>query len=180
MERLTKGALAIGAGALLLLGGAGTYALWSDSQAVAEAGDISSGDLDLALGTAAWTLNGAAVADVTAVRIVPGDVLALSQPVTVTAIGDSLQSTLAVAGTDTLTGDQALLDALDVAFVLDGPPSWATDNGDGTFEVAPSTAAYPAVDADVTLTFDETTPDQVATSSVVNLSSLTFTLEQHL
>ena len=27
MERLTKGALAIGAGALLLLGGAGTYAL---------------------------------------------------------------------------------------------------------------------------------------------------------
>ncbi len=106
--------------------------------------------------------------------------LAFSQPVTVTATGDSLQSTLAVAGTDTLTGDQALLDALDVAFVLDGPPSWATDNGDGTFEVAPSTAAYPAVDADVTLTFDETTPDQVATSSVVNLSSLTFTLEQHL
>lgn len=180
MERLTKGALAIGAGALLLLGGAGTYALWSDSQAVAEAGDISSGDLDLALGTAAWTLNGTTVADVTAVRIVPGDVLALSQPITVTAIGDSLQATLAVSGTDGLTGDQALLDALDVTFALDGPPSWATPNGDGTFEVAPSTAAYPAVDADVTLTFDAATPDQVATGSVVNLSSLTFTLEQHL
>ncbi|NDO89930.1 alternate-type signal peptide domain-containing protein [Cellulosimicrobium composti] len=180
MERLTKGALAIGAGALLLLGGAGTYALWSDSQAVAEAGDITSGDLDLAMGTPVWTLNGTPVADVTAVRIVPGDVLALTQPVTVTAIGDTLQSTLSVAGTDALTGDAALLDALDVTFELDGPPSWATDNGDGTFEVAPSTAAYAPVDADVTLTFDEATPDQVATNAVVNLSSLTFTLEQHL
>ena len=106
--------------------------------------------------------------------------LALSQPITVTAIGDSLQATLAVSGTDGLTGDQALVDALDVAFALDGPPAWATDNGDGTYEVAPSTAAYPAVDADVTLTFDAATAGQVATSSVVNLSSLTFTLEQHL
>ncbi|WP_265520542.1 alternate-type signal peptide domain-containing protein [Oerskovia flava] len=180
MDKLTKGAVAVGAGVVLLLGGAGTYALWSDSQSVAESGEIASGDLDLELGTeGTWTLNGAAVADVTAVRIVPGDVLALTQPITVTAIGDTLQSTLSVSSAG-LTGDADLLAALDLAFTFDTPPAWATDNGDGTFDVAPSDAAYAPVDAGVTLTFDEATPDQVATDAVVDLSSVTFSLEQYL
>lgn len=54
MNRNAKGALAAGAAVVVLLGGAGSYALWSDS-ASNTPGNVTSGELKLtASGTAAW------------------------------------------------------------------------------------------------------------------------------
>ena len=52
MNRNAKGAIAVGAATLLLLGGGGTFALWNASQQVA-AGTVLSGELSLTNGTAA-------------------------------------------------------------------------------------------------------------------------------
>ncbi|MEE6286090.1 alternate-type signal peptide domain-containing protein [Georgenia sp. MJ173] len=177
-NKMTKGTIAVAAGAALLLGGAGTYAWWSVSEAVDDQGTIQSGDLNLVLGDASWQLNGAPVADVDEVQIVPGDVLALNQPVTVTAIGDDLASVLTVDATD-LSGDPELIEALDVSFTMPADDAtWATAAGTNAFNIAPSNASYDSVNAGVTITFDEDTEDQVATDSTVNLSSVVFNLAQ--
>jgi len=76
-KKMMKGTIAITAGVVLLLGGAGTYALWEVTRPLE--GTVAAGDLNLELGEASWTLNGDDVADVGDVRIVPGDTLALGQ-----------------------------------------------------------------------------------------------------
>lgn len=59
MNRTTKGAIAVGAATLLLLGGGGTFALWNTSQQV-DAATVSSGELSLVEGdTAGWYNSGA-------------------------------------------------------------------------------------------------------------------------
>ena len=61
MKKSTKGAVAVAAAAVLLTGGAGTLAYWSDSVDL-PGGSISSGSLSL--GTpdcgSGWTLDGGA------------------------------------------------------------------------------------------------------------------------
>ena len=66
MNKSTKGALAASSAAVLLLGGAGSLAFWSDSQDVGSA-NITSGELDLSApdcaddllaGTHGWQLDG--------------------------------------------------------------------------------------------------------------------------
>jgi alternate signal-mediated exported protein len=65
VNRNAKGAVAAGAAIVVLLGGAGSYALWSDS-ASNTPGNITTGELTLtATGTPAWT-------DISATGIVGG------------------------------------------------------------------------------------------------------------
>ena len=54
MNKLTKGAVAAAAAIALLLGGAGTFATWNASSAVADAG-ITAGTLSIASGAVAGT-----------------------------------------------------------------------------------------------------------------------------
>ncbi|MEE6283010.1 alternate-type signal peptide domain-containing protein [Georgenia sp. MJ170] len=177
-NKMTKGTIAVAAGAALLLGGAGTYAWWSVSEAVDDQGTIQSGDLNLVLGEASWELNGTMVNDVQQVRIVPGDVLNLTQPIEVTAIGDDLTSELTVDATG-LTGDAELIQALDVSFTMPtDADTWATEGDGNSYAIAPSNAAYESVDAGVTITFDQDTSGRTATDSTVNLSSVVFNLAQ--
>ncbi|MDD9206686.1 alternate-type signal peptide domain-containing protein [Georgenia sp. 10Sc9-8] len=179
VNKMTKGAVAVAAGVTLLLGGAGTYAWWSVEQSAAEQGEIQSGDLDLALGQAAWTLNGDPVtADVTQVRVVPGDVLVLTQSVTVTAIGDDLASQLSVSETDLTGTDPQLVEALDVEFTLPEETGWATLGEQNTYAIASSSEAYAPVEATVVITFDEATEGQVGTNAAVDLTSVVFSLDQ--
>src|SRR5690625_308903 len=114
-KKMTKGTIAITAGVVLLLGGAGTYALWEVNQPLD--GTVQSGDLNLELGDAEWTLNGQPVGAVDEVRIVPGDTLALAQSLTVTAIGDDLAAQLAVDAS-ALSGDPDLSEQLEVSLAL--------------------------------------------------------------
>lgn len=100
MNRTTKGALAATTAGILLLGGAGSLAYWTGSHTVT-GDDFSSGTLaltDADEAAASWTLNGVAVADPSAVLLVPGDEVALTETYDLAATGDNLQGTMDVTG----------------------------------------------------------------------------------
>ncbi|WP_040166408.1 alternate-type signal peptide domain-containing protein [Microbacterium gorillae] len=96
MKKVTKGAIAAGAAVALLLGTGGTFALWNDTVNVGSASVITAGNLALSQTTApAWQIkhtsgSATAVADINAVRIVPGDQLIYTGAYTVTAQGQNL------------------------------------------------------------------------------------------
>lgn len=100
MNKTTKGAIAGAAGIVLLLGGAGTFALWNDSTSF-DGGTITSGTLSIDdSATGAWKdvssdgpVGGTAIADIDAFRVVPGDTLAYTQNITIHATGDNLLAT---------------------------------------------------------------------------------------
>jgi alternate signal-mediated exported protein len=114
MNKVTKGALATGAGVLLLLGGGGTLALWNTDEAIT-AGTVTAGQLDLTPdGVGAWTVTNAAagvtdqaIAVIGDYRAVPGDVLTFTQTVDVTLEGNNMEATLDITQgtvTDTFGG----------------------------------------------------------------------------
>jgi alternate signal-mediated exported protein len=169
-----KGVVAIAAGAVLLLGGGTTLAYWSTTQTL-DAGTIESGDLNLSLGTGTWTIDGAIggpapVADPSAVRIVPGDVLTLTQPVTVTLVGDTIQGLLAVDAADAIPAAAA------GAFTVDLSMSGGVAEGADTYRFTPATAG--TVTATVTITFDSATANRDLVNTPLDLSAVEFTLTQ--
>lgn len=90
MNKTTKASLAAGGAAVLLLGGVGSLAYWTDDATV-DAGSINSGFLTLDAGTcgAGWTYvaGGAPV-----VNFVPGDVVTRTCTFVVGAEGDNLSA----------------------------------------------------------------------------------------
>jgi len=116
MNKTFKGAGAAVAAGVLLMGGAGSLAYWSDSDTFS--GDsISSGVLSLTDVTAGtWTLNDIPVAleDEAALQVVPGDELVYSGTYTIGALGDNLYATVEASGG---TGDGLLAEYVDTATV---------------------------------------------------------------
>lgn len=88
MNKKAKGAIAAGAATLLLLGGAGTFALWQDSTSVA-AGNIQTGKLDLTASAGGWFTDPAGTNPLSAyAAIKPGDtVYYVANNVTVNGAG---------------------------------------------------------------------------------------------
>lgn len=163
----TKAIIAIAAGAALLLGGGTTLAYWSTSQ-VLDVGTINSGDLNMVTsGTPAWTLQGVAdaapstVADPTAVEIVPGDVLTMTQDVTLTVQGDTLTAELAIAQGTIPTGLTATVESAGVT------PTAITEADDGK-----------TVTVTVTITFDGATANRDLVNTAFDLGDVTLTLSQ--
>jgi alternate signal-mediated exported protein len=107
MNKLIKGSIASAAGIALLLGGGATLASWNSSVTAAETGSaatITAGTLDVAAHAdqGVWTLKRATTAsptvvNIATVRIVPGDTLTYTKKFNITATGDNLKATLAVA-----------------------------------------------------------------------------------
>lgn len=101
MKKSTKGAVAAGAAAVLLLGGAGSLAYWNDTETI-PGGAIEAGTLTLTPSgdAAAWTLNGTTVAgnDLSSVLVVPGDTLRYTGTWTVGATGDNLEAEVGFSG----------------------------------------------------------------------------------
>ncbi|BCN67528.1 hypothetical protein RE943_10010 [Prescottella equi] len=108
MNKKTKGAIAAGAAAALLAGGAGTFATWTDSTSVS-GGTITAGELKLvAAGTngVKWhkaTVDGggavalgAEIPNIANYRIVPGETLAYVATQDFVAYGDNLNATITV------------------------------------------------------------------------------------
>ncbi|MTB87348.1 alternate-type signal peptide domain-containing protein [Aeromicrobium sp. zg-629] len=92
MNKSTKGAVAAGAAAVLLLGGAGSLAYWN-AEGDITGGTITAGELKLtAPTTSQWTLNGTTVANPAAVLIVPGDELKYTGSWTVKATGQNIKA----------------------------------------------------------------------------------------
>ena len=108
MNKSTKGALAATTAGVLLLGGAGSLAFWSDSITIGGS-TISSGHIsldDTTVGDCAgadWILDNGettagAVFDPATSTLVPGDSITKTCTFDVTARGDHLRATLAATG----------------------------------------------------------------------------------
>lgn len=166
MNKLIKGSIAGAAGVALLLGGAGTFALWN-SEADIDAATITAGTLTVATSNGVWTDQTSATnaIDITDYEIVPGDTLTYTTEVLVNAIGDNLNATLSVdqrsirpAGGPNDAADVALAEYLTAHTTLlvtshgnisseaagVGPSMNLTpDDGDNTYSVT-VTIAFPA------------------------------------
>jgi alternate signal-mediated exported protein len=161
MRKTTKGAIAVGAGVALLLGGAGTLAAWKIDTPVGAGTSVSSGSLAVvaktgATGSPVWAWNNGATPayDATNTRIVPGDVVKRTQVFTVTARGDHLKFTADLDLTPVISGDATLKAALTAATTLTATaPSGATITGSGTGQLTVTPGVGSAdVTFDVTVT----------------------------
>ncbi|TFD07061.1 alternate-type signal peptide domain-containing protein [Cryobacterium sp. TMT1-66-1] len=97
MNKLLVSAIAGAAGLTLLLGGAGTFALWNSSTSIA-GGTITAGTLliaDSAPTNGVWK-SGSTVITMSSYRIVPGDTITYTKSVDITATGDNLVATAVV------------------------------------------------------------------------------------
>lgn len=168
MNKLTKAAIAGAAGIALLLGGAGSLALWNATDSV-DAGSINTGTLELSAPDGTW--NSAPL------KWVPGDSYVYSTTATVTAVGDHIKGTLSVDPA-TITGDATLIADLDVTLaVTGGLPAGVTDNGDGTYDfVVAGTYVLPVT---VTVEFDSTSGN-LTQGKTVDLTGLALRVDQHL
>jgi alternate signal-mediated exported protein len=175
MNRLTKGLIAGGAGLVLLIGSAGTLALWNDA-ATLNAGSVDSGVLTVDATGGAW--------DNSITAWSPGDTATYTANVSIVAQGDNLHSQLSI-DPSSITGDPALLAALQITMTV-GTTSGGTltpvAGQPNTFDVvsaAPTTTAPITAPVTVTVTFP---PDSVtgteAQAESVQLSGLQFLLQQ--
>jgi alternate signal-mediated exported protein len=189
MNRFTKGAIAGAVGIVLLLSGAGSFALWNGS-ASAAAGSVQSGTMTIvANGTGTWTAahGGGAASPITisTFRAVPGDVLTFTQKVDISATGDNLSALLTVDPTSITAGPGAASAQLAAALTSGmtvtipgtlptGITATATPN---TYKVT-GLAATTTVTVVVTLPFDPTTSGTTAQGGTVDLTKLAITLQQ--
>lgn len=131
MKKSTKGALAVGGAAVLLLGSASTIAYWTDAESV-DGGEITSGEITLTAVTcgASWTHteDGGAVT-----AIVPGDNIEKECTGTLTLVGDHIGATVGVSDAS-LTSIEGLADELTVTAEMTSPAAEITDPG--TYDVA--------------------------------------------
>lgn len=175
MKKIMKAAIAAGAAGALLLGGAGTMALWSASDDV-DAGTVSTGHLTLdASAAGTWSDISVGAATTTFVpgtdHIVPGDVLAYSQTVTIGADGKNLKGDLVATG---LTGGSALPAGVSIDVDVDDSAVGVSHDAGGiiTFGAA-DTYEVPVT---VTLTFDEAATGSM--DAAIDLGSMSLTLNQ--
>jgi alternate signal-mediated exported protein len=107
MKKSTKGAIAAAGAGVLLLGGAGTLAFWSDTDTL-NGGSLTAGTLELSDVTcgANW-LDG-----VTPVSIlVPGDTVTKECTGTITLTGDNIEATVTLDDASVATAEAAFNDA---------------------------------------------------------------------
>lgn len=195
MNKLIKGAVAGAAGIALLLGGAGSFALWNGT-ATANAGVIDSGTLSLTPvdGSGTWTntpynSSTPVAINISTFKVVPGDTLTFTQKLNVTAIGNNLKATLALdpativaTATDASAAlRQALIGGMTVTIPspLPGNFTAGTDSALNTFAVS-GASALQTVTVAVTLPFPKTQAiDNTTQTGSVNVTKLGFTLRQN-
>lgn len=196
-HRRTKGLIAIGAGAALLIGGS-TFALWTAQSDIA-AGTITAGDLDVAVAAGTWSDVSAehetavAIPALADFRLVPGDIIEGEFPVDVAALGDNLVADLTVGFTSPSGALLADLEGVSVSYsILDadgavvGTGDTVTVLSEDSVVVAPGAVVVdnladgsaPEFTAVVTATFDVNTPDQVRAATEALLGDLNVTVSQ--
>ena len=179
MKKSTKGAVAAAAAGVLLLGGAGSLAFWSDSLTVG--GDtISSGHLSLDDTTGAsdicadsvWTLDAAETGsafDPTTDELVPGDVLTKECTFDVSAVGNHLGANLDVAGGEIDPASTLTPVTVDASFTVGGATATSiTESNDGDEVKATLELTFPSG-----LAIDNSSQDKS-----LDLSSYTVTATQ--
>lgn len=182
MNKATKGAIAAGAAGILLLGGAGTFALWEDSNAIDPA-SISTGELTLGVAAGEWKdvtvpLTPVPIDDIAAFDIVPGDTITYTADVTVKAEGNNLQGELKIDEDSTFA---ATVGGTAVSYAHASVISNADDvdglivDGDG--RITFSTAATYVITVTVTVVFDNVN-ELMGQNTAIDLSTIELKLEQ--
>jgi len=200
MNKLVKGSIAGAAGIALLLGGAGTFALWNDSVTVA-AGTVTTGELRIADATtpaAAWTeqsltgtrngVAGTVIVPSTTLKMVPGDTWRYTRTITLTTTGKNLLADLTFDPASVVSG----LPTGEFEYAFTAAPVAATGAatvaetaaGSNVWRVTPGTAATTnfTVTLDVTFKDITTTAGNVVAgqnvAAAINAGALKFTLKQ--
>ena len=187
MNKTTKGALAAGSAAVLLAGGAGSLAYWTDDATV-NGGSVTAGYLTIdplvvAPNTAAcdtdWVYANGTNAGATVLNFVPGDQVTKDCTFTIRALGDNLEASPTVPDTVTVTPAPAApsFDATVAAtYAVPDRPITATD----TITEADNNKTLTASIL-VTIPFGSTSVNTNDTQEIVaSLSDLTVSLEQDL
>lgn len=146
MKKTTKGALAAGSAAVLLMGGAGTLAFWTATDDV-DGGTINSGSLTLTTGDCEGWVYAAADLEGTGEAVnlvVPGDTIEQTCEVTIDGTGDHLKATVEIDQTSVadLTLGTPVADTLDVSAALVGATTDVEIDGPTTVDIV-ITVAYP-------------------------------------
>ncbi|WFR72161.1 alternate-type signal peptide domain-containing protein [Prescottella defluvii] len=169
MNKKTKGAIAAGSAALLLAGGAGSFALWN-AQADLNAGSINSGTLTLTTqGTPGWSDSHGPITDWANFKAVPGDVLTYKADVKIGATGNNLQAALTVDPAS-ISGNEALKTAL-------GTPVVTAKIGGTAVSTIKSTNDGNVVNVEVAFTFNSQADNSTQNVSA-SLASLALKLQQ--
>ncbi len=171
MNKMAKGAIATGVGVVLLVGGGGTLATWNQASN-ASMGTVVAGDLNLKANPGEWkNASGTVIAKIGDYKVVPGDTLTYTQPLTVTLTGDLMVAKLAVTGASAASG-----------FGDNATVSETTLTDAKSHKVLPDQALRPSdagnVVATTTFTFNESTKNQDATKASVDLSGIGYALVQ--
>jgi alternate signal-mediated exported protein len=191
MNKMIKGSIAGATGIALLMGGFGTYALWSDSEGL-DGGTVQSGALDITnVGAASW-------ADVSSdatsstwqadYKMVPGDKVTMTRAVTIDAEGKNLAVDFALTGlpagpywggnlavTATYDG-QALTGGADD----NGTPADTSDDGYKFTKTAATPAQLDgAKNLVVTFEFAKTTGTTTQQDKQLSLSGLNLSITQN-
>lgn len=175
MKKSTKGALAAAAAGSLLLGGAGSFAYWTDSKDVGSA-VIKSGSLELTApvctGTAGlhdWQLDNGDAYTPGTTKLVPGDSISKVCDLGLTLVGEHIGADLAI-DTAAFTADATSLAAQLVpsaSFVVDGAPYAAiTEPGSHT------------VRATVSVTFTGLGATNESQNGTIDLNAINITADQ--
>jgi alternate signal-mediated exported protein len=168
MNKLVKGSIAGAAGIALLLGGAGTFAVWNDT-ATLSAPNIQAGSLDLSTSTAGkWTQGGADINPNT-YRVIPGTTLVYTQTLKVDAVGDGLKARLT---------HSALTEAGGLGAFVDSTLQVSQNNIVDADGIIDFTAGSSFIDVKVTVVFPSTVTGQQGQNETLDLSDVTFTLTQ--
>lgn len=184
MNKLVKGAIATGVGVVLLMGGAGTLAYWNAGASTGGA-TITAGNLSVApVANGVWK-SGATTIDPATFRTVPGDTLTYTQNVTLSASGDNLKFTVALAPGALTNSTGAANDALKAqlastatyAVVAAGQKITAVSGQPNTFTVASAGDTTLTVTVTLTHAFQTGVVNNASQNGVVALgaNALTFT-----
>ncbi|QIM16838.1 alternate-type signal peptide domain-containing protein [Leucobacter insecticola] len=174
MNKMMKAAVATGLGVTLLLGGAGSLALWNASANVGAAQNIASGELTLEA-TGAWDSE-------PLTKWVPGDKKTYTATVKIVAVGDNMDSHFSI-DLASLTGGADLKNALSVNLALtDITGGSLTETGADTniFKVKPSANGNGTITAQavVTVELPLDVSNDLAQGEQVSLQDLAFQLKQ--
>ncbi|WP_461164804.1 alternate-type signal peptide domain-containing protein [Arthrobacter sp. R4-81] len=180
MNKATKGAIAAGAAGILLLGGAGTFALWEDTDSVDPA-SISTGVLTMAVGAGSWYDATAGttgtITNIADFDIVPGDTITYTTPVTITAEGDNLDGEFKILKTAFETSAETAAPYLNVTVASNAAtvPGLVVNGTTGAITFA-SAGTY-SVNVTVTVVFENVT-GVIGQNADIDLTALALKLEQ--
>ena len=177
MNKTTKGAFAASAAAVLLLGGAGSLAYWSDTDTLTT-GKVTAGNLTLndAQCDEAWTYAGKANNGEPVLVFVPGDTITKTCTFVVKGSGDNLKATLTTPDTFGVSSSKGALKAtVGATYAIAGKavPATITSANDGDVVTATLNISFPFGDSasvnandmqDTVATFDDITVNLTQTA----------------